>query len=187
MAVTKLEIRLAALIVGHSHLQFHQQLPSSKEFYMPLKVSVGLSKKIGQPDYGSLGASCHVEFEADAGLLHSDLETFHRQVKGAFIACKQAVQDELSRHQQGDASEHSAQNGNGHHAGNGRTNGQSRSKGRPATTSQVRALESIGKRLQIDLGAWLLQKYGLRIPSQLSICDASAAIDELKSQTNGSH
>lgn len=153
---------------------------------MPLRVNVGLSKKVGQPDYGSLGASCHVEFEADSGLLSTDLDAFHRQVKGAFIACKQAVQDELSRHQE-ETSTPPTSNGNGHRANNGHTNGHSGSKGRPATASQVRALEAIGKRLQLDLSNWLLGKYGLRVPSQLSIADASAAIDELKSQTNGSH
>lgn len=68
---------------------------------MPLKVNVGLSQKVGLPDYGSLGASCHVEYEADSTLLTTDLETFQRQVKNAFVACKQAVQDELHRHQSG--------------------------------------------------------------------------------------
>lgn len=36
---------------------------------MPMTVKVGLSKKVGQPDYGSLGASCDIELELDGGLL----------------------------------------------------------------------------------------------------------------------
>ena len=43
---------------------------------MPLRLNVGLSKKIGQPDYGSLGATCHVEVELDGSLVQQDLETF---------------------------------------------------------------------------------------------------------------
>ena len=30
---------------------------------MAMKISVGLQKKVGQPNFGSLGASCHVVFE----------------------------------------------------------------------------------------------------------------------------
>src|SRR5687768_15882799 len=97
------------------------------ELFMPLTVNVGLSKKIGLPDYGSLGASCYVEYEADASLLNTDLEGFHRQVKNAFIACKHAVQDELHRHQSADPPPQQilgSQPNTGQHRANGNANGQ---------------------------------------------------------------
>ncbi len=63
---------------------------------MPMKLTLGLCKKLGLPDYGSLGATCHLELELDQMLLH-DLDQFHQQVQDAYTACRQAVQDELSR------------------------------------------------------------------------------------------
>jgi hypothetical protein len=66
---------------------------------MPLKLHAGVSKKMGLPNYGSLGASCHVEVDLDGSVLGEDLETFHQHVRDTFVACRQAVNDELARRQ----------------------------------------------------------------------------------------
>ena len=66
---------------------------------MAVTLSVGLQKKVGLPDYGSLGASCHVEFEIDRSLIDHDLDGFHQKVAGAFAACRQAVNDQLAQQQ----------------------------------------------------------------------------------------
>ena len=79
---------------------------------MPMKLSIGLSKKIGLPDYGSLGASCNVELELDQALIGSDLDGFHDRVRRTFVACRQAVDDELARHRTAGANNESAEPAN---------------------------------------------------------------------------
>jgi hypothetical protein len=97
---------------------------------MPLKLNVGLAQKIGQPAYSSLSAACYVELELESTLLQSDLEAFQRHVRNAYHACRQAINDELARHQRGsnsvDGSHLPARNGYNHENGDTRnTNGQS--------------------------------------------------------------
>jgi len=158
---------------------------------MPLTLNVGLSKKIGLPDYGSLGVSCNVQVELDQALLLHDLDGFQQKVKQAYIACHQAVNDELNRQQNGDVGTLVPSNGKGHRgnsASNGNANGRRRDNTRRATTSQVRALDAIAHRLQIDLPALLAQRFGAQHSGELAITEASSLIEELNSQAaKGGH
>lgn len=63
---------------------------------MPLKLSAGLNKKVGLPNYSSLGAACHVELELDSALLQSP-DALQTQVALAYEVCRRAVEAELAR------------------------------------------------------------------------------------------
>lgn len=160
---------------------------------MPLKLSVGLSKKVGQPDFGSLGASCHVELELDGSLLKNDPEAFHRQLESVFAACTQAVDDELARHRNR-AQEAVKQNGDGlaahgpkgHASKNGRGGRPSprRWSGRSTTASQVKAILAIARSQDVDLAQILQDRYQVGQPEDLSLAQASELIGALQSLTN---
>lgn len=165
---------------------------------MPMKLNVGLCKKVGQPDYGSVGASCHVELELEGSLLQNDPDAFHRHIRTAFTACTQAVNDELARHSDAAASAGRSaaegQRANGHsgskngHAGNGHS-GQKlprRSRGRSATASQIKAIHAIARSQGVDLAQTLKERYGVGRPDDLSVTEASELIDALKGSANGS-
>jgi hypothetical protein len=65
---------------------------------MPLKLLVGVTRKIGLPNYGSAGASCNLEADIDGSLVFADLSAFQSEVQRAFEACRRAVTDELANH-----------------------------------------------------------------------------------------
>jgi hypothetical protein len=155
---------------------------------MPLRLNVGVSKKLGLPAYSSVGASCNLEVELENGLLR-DPAGFRDQVQGAFLAARRAVDDELARLQAGDEPAETrpslAINGyaNGVHATNGKPvtrpevhNGR---VGKPATVSQVRAIVSIARRQHADLDG-LLGDLGVTRAEDLSLAEASRLIDQLK-------
>jgi len=145
---------------------------------MPLTLNVGVSKKRGLPNYGSVGATCNVAVELDAALLTSDQGGFQRQVRNAYAACARAVNEELARH--GDDSHASSD------AGRSPTNGSNRSKERKATASQIRAIHAIASQQRIDLEEELQNRFGVNLPEALSIREASDLIDAIKSTPVGS-
>lgn len=143
---------------------------------MPVKVNVGLSKKVGQPDYGSLGASCNVEFELDGSYDNGSSTRFQDAIRRAYIACREAVETEISsQNDPGHASQHSTSSST--------NNGQRQE--RAATSSQVRAIHAISNRNGVDLSSFLSNRYQVVKPDDLSIREASELIDELKNKSTG--
>jgi hypothetical protein len=162
---------------------------------MPLKLNVGVSRKVGLPDYCSAGASCNIEVELDAGLLQHDLGAFHAEVRAAFIAARQAVDDELVRLQAQPASTGVPMTVSGHGRGapvqtggaprrtNGvpaRANGTNGRAPMPATLNQVKAIHAIARRQNADLTGLLGDEFGVAMPEDLTLSQASAFIDRLK-------
>ncbi len=168
---------------------------------MPLKLNVGLSKKIGLPDYGSAGASCHVELELDSTVLQYDLDVFHQQVRDAYVACHQAVEDELAHHRHQTqpgrlptaeppiARTAASDSGNAHN-GNGRPvarNGDS-DNGHAASEKQITYLNQLARQIR-ELGVRRLddlarQMFGKPL-AEVNSLEASSLIDTLKAIKSG--
>jgi hypothetical protein len=149
---------------------------------MPIKLNVGLSKKLGLPDYGSLGASCHVEIELDESL---DRDAFQDRVRRAFTACRQAVEDELALHRA------ESNGGAAKTAGPGRSrtletngNGSRRNgNGQPATEKQLAYAQQLAGQIK-GMGVRRLETlcgkmFGKPL-AELSSLNASGLIDVLK-------
>ena len=148
---------------------------------MSLKLNVGVSRKMGLPDYGSVGATCNVEVELDGSLLKGDLEAFHAQVRHAYGAARRAVQDELARLQAELAgTQLTVPSSNGQVAApSSRPSDHSR-LGKPATASQVKAIRAIARHHEADLDGLLHDEYGVTQPEELTLAQASRIIDLLK-------
>jgi hypothetical protein len=160
---------------------------------MPLKLNVGLSKKIGRPDYGSLGANCNVELELAASLLQQDPQAFQQQVRNAFAACRQAVEDGLTRDRgTADASNRQAAAAL-EPTENGQTNGRSNRRtgtgnGHRASQKQIEYAQQLAGQIK-GFGVRRLESLAGKMfdkpLADLSSLDASGLIDMLKSIKEG--
>ena len=146
---------------------------------MGMKISVGLQKKVGQPNYGSLGASCHVEFEIDSAMPESNLGSFHDKVSGAYLACRQAVNAQLRQQELGQSQAPPAESRKPLQENQPRPE-----PGRSGTVTpnQLKAIYAITKRLRLNPELLLNERFDRYVPEDLTIREASQILDELKTQ-----
>ena len=106
-----------------------------------LRLNAGFSRKIGEPNYGSRGASVNVELEVESNLI-GDPDALLGRIRNLFDLARRSVDQELA----------SANNG-GHEASPRSDRGNvinDRQPVRYATQSQQRAIRAICKRLNRD-------------------------------------
>jgi hypothetical protein len=102
---------------------------------MPLKLNVGLSRKIGDSDYGSRGGSVNLELELDSGLVN-DSARLQERIRQLFGLVRTSLTEELNGAGNGqNGARRSAGTQNGSTRGNGNGNGRAGGRGgsRPAS------------------------------------------------------
>ena len=60
-----------------------------------LKLNAGFSRKVGEPNYGSRGASVNVELELESNLI-GDPDALSARIKSLFDLARRSVDEELN-------------------------------------------------------------------------------------------
>ena len=154
---------------------------------MPLKLNVGLLRKVGESNFGSRGASVNLELEFESALV-GEPERLRERILQLFMLARVSVDEELQG-QQGQPAEPPPDVGHRNNGNcNGSDNGHGESNGhaapRLATDSQVRAIFAIAKRVSGELQD-RLSRYRVFRPQDLTINQASELIDSLKAEDAG--
>ena len=151
-----------------------------------IKLNAGFSRKVGEPNYGSRGASVNVELELESGLI-SDPDAFMTRIHSLFEIARRSVDEELNNTPVGNG--HMGRTHDNQPPPGGRFNPQNlnhRENVRYATTSQVRAIRAIGQRQSIDANRAAADRFGVSTVENLTLQQASSLIDDLKAtQANG--
>jgi len=144
-----------------------------------LKLNAGFSRKVGEPNYGSRGASVNVELELESGLV-GDADGLMNRIRSLFSIAKRAVDAELN----GTPASQDPPNSQTNRQGNGARNGRS-TDGEPvrnATVSQLRAIRTICNRQGLDAAKLANEMFRVDDLDELSLREASTLIDHLKTE-----
>jgi hypothetical protein len=148
-----------------------------------VKLNIGVSRKLGQPNYGSRQASIGLEVEIDSGLLATP-EELQEKVRLLYRFADQAVEDELN-YQTGSLLNEVA-------APTAVATSQEESgdespiqQVRGLTDNQLRAIYGLARRLQLSPLRLVRERFRLEHVEDLDIRQASQLIEELKSCAEG--
>ena len=134
---------------------------------MPLKLSIASSRKIGESNYGSRGATVGLEMEVDTSLADNPRQ-LHDRIRRLFRLAKQSVDQELGCRERAD-----------------RLLGGKEAESRPATERQLRAIQAIASQRNFDLTDVLPGRFGVERLGDLSLDEASQLINHLKGMEDG--
>lgn len=140
---------------------------------MPVKLSVGLSRKVGEPHFGSRGATVGLEVAVDVELIR-DPQRLQQHLAYLFRLARQSVDLELRDRRGPDTN-----------PGNNVQRPACPTTTRPATPRQTRAIRAIASRFELDLPAQLRDRFGVARPDELSLSQASELIDAWNAPRNG--
>ena len=130
-----------------------------------IKLNAGVSRKVGEPNYGSRGASVNVELELESAVVN-DTEALYEKIRRLFALAKHSVDEELGIS--------TSDPGNG-----GGPSSTSNGDPRPATDKQKYAIAAICSENGFDEDQEAMGLFG-RPVSQLTLPEASQLIDHLK-------
>ena len=158
---------------------------------MPLKLNIGLSRKVGEANYGSRGASVNVELEVDGSLV-SEPARLHERIRELFALVRHSLAEELNGAHPtavSNGSPPAAEPSNPATGGDPRPESQTPRTGRAraATPAQVKAIYAIGRAGHLsdaEIAQRAQEQYGCS-PEQLERRDASNFIDALKQEMAG--
>ena len=147
-----------------------------------IKLSVGACKKITDGNYGSRGGNVNIEVEVDSSLV-GDSAKLQAHIRHLFELARRSLTEELQANNEHASVEDSHQqrdggsfNGNG----NGNGNAVTVTPVRFATEKQIICIQGLARKHGIPVPE-LLKQAGVRVFNDLSVRQASAMIESLKS------
>jgi hypothetical protein len=144
-----------------------------------IKLHVSACKKITDGNYGSRGGSVGIEVEVDSSLV-GDSAKLQAQIRHLFELARRSLTEELQASGEPASVEDSHQRDDDSFNGNGAGHAVTVTPVRFATEKQIICIQGLARKHGIPVPE-LLKQAGVRVFNDMSVRQASAMIESLKS------